>query len=69
MNKKMSTLALALMLAFSMNAFATPEGKSCNKADAKQCESKESCQKDKCDKESCAKTCEKKCEKKADKKA
>jgi hypothetical protein len=67
MKKKLYTLVLAAMLAVSMSAFAGPDTKSCNKADAKYCEIKDACCKDadKCDK---AKP-EKKCEKKADKKA
>ena len=70
MKKKLYTLALAAMLAVSMNAFAGSDTKSCNKADAKTCELKEVCCKDseKCDKAKCEKSCEKKCEK-ADKKA
>lgn len=68
MKKKLYTLALAAMLAFSMNAFAGPDPKSCNKTDAKYCEIKDaSCCKDadKCDKSKCEKKCEKKAEKKA----
>jgi hypothetical protein len=65
MKKKLYTLALAAMLAVSMNAFAGSDTKSCSKADAKTCELKDACCKDgdKCDKAKCDKSCEKKCEK------
>jgi hypothetical protein len=75
MRKKIYVLALALMLALSMNALAGPETKRCDKAGAQTCEMKDacckkdgSCDKAKCDKE-CDKNCEKKCDKKAGKKA
>jgi hypothetical protein len=65
MKKKLYTLALAAMLAVSMNAFAGSDTKSCTKADAKTCELKDTECKDgdKCDKSKCDKSCEKKCEK------
>jgi hypothetical protein len=65
MKKKLYTLALAAMLAVSMNAFAGSNTASCNKADAKTCELKDpSCKNaEKCDKAKCEKSCEKKCEK------
>ena len=65
MKKKLYTLALAAMLAVSMNAFAGSDTRSCSKADAKTCEIKDpSCKDaDKCDKAKCEKTCEKKSEK------
>jgi hypothetical protein len=70
MTKKLYALALAAMLAVSMNAFAGSATKSCSKADANTCEIKDgSCKNaDKCDKAKCEKACEKKCEK-AEKKA
>jgi hypothetical protein len=67
MKKKISTLALAAVMAVSMNAFAAPEGKSCSKDEAKQCQKKGSCDKKEhaCDKTKCEKPCDKKSEQKA----
>lgn len=69
--KKIYALALAGMLAASMNAFAGTDTKSCRPSDAKHCEIKDAaCQKtDQCDKSKCDKTCVKKSETKAEKKA
>ncbi len=71
--KKIYALALAGMLAASMNAFAGTDTKSCKPSDAKHCEIKDaSCQKSEhCngDQSKCEKPCVKKSDTKAGKKA
>jgi len=61
--KKISALALAAMLAVSMNAFAGAGTKSCNKSEAKTCELTDAnckdadhCDKTKCEKKTCEKS-------------
>ena len=60
--KKIHVLALAAVMAVSMNAFAGSAEKSCPKKDAKTCELKEAHCKESgtCEKTKCNKPCEKK---------
>ena len=69
MTKKLYAVALAMMLAISMTAFAQTGTRSCQKA--KSCEITNACCKnpDRCDKANCEKKYDKKSEKKVDKKA
>jgi len=68
--KKIYALALAAVLAVSMNAFAGTGSKSCNKPQSKSCELKDDhCKEsDHCDKAKCEKTCDKKHDTKSEKK-